>query len=605
MGEIQQHLFDDPSKLTIDPELGQPALWVRSLRLMASETEPIREIDFRLGLNVIATRPGDPDDPSQVGHNVGKTLLTRFLRHCLGEDRYADSALMTKIGSHAGWADGFAEAVVCVSGTDWRVRRPFVDGETAVWRGKRKATWAKYQQEIVAASSPAEDQTWDDWLDLLAWLARDQHCRYRDRFEWRSDDRPINQARATYIVRSALELASPEERDLISRREQVSQTLSQLKEQRTALRSAIAPQRDLLARVLAPSGQSELSGLAREVMDERLRELDDREQGADEEAGVVEAKELLRETGEELDAIATAIFGHIKGRSRAEGKIDIHQQKPTVDRSTCPLRSEDCPDHHTETSAPTDAADDAIEKQRKILKMHVDSLAELEEKRTRTVAQQTARRARLRDCEATAARIRGEVAVERAKIEAVRSAADEIDGEEQSLATLDQSIVETETQQRTLRDEQRAMRETLTLQKERMDGHFAAVLSHLFGASFGYRIGGTIDTLRLLSAAELPGGEAISTASQVLAFDLAALRASLAGVGHLPRLHILDSPREADMDAALYRRLFSLLMAFEQACGDEPAFQVFVTTTTPPPAECPIVLKLAGEDSGRLLRVWL
>ena len=186
MGEIQQHLFDDPSELTVDPKLGQPALWVRSLRLMASESESIREIDFRLGLNVIATRPGDPDDPSQVGHNVGKTLLTRFLRHCLGEDRYADVGLAKKIASRREWAGGFVEAVVRVSGKDWRVRRPFAGGEPSVWNGKRKESWAAYQKAIVAAASPTESRTWEDWLDLLAWLARNQHCRYRDRFEWRS-----------------------------------------------------------------------------------------------------------------------------------------------------------------------------------------------------------------------------------------------------------------------------------------------------------------------------------------------------------------------------------------------------------------------------------
>ncbi len=49
---------------------------------------------------------------------------------------------------------------------------------------------------------------------------------------------------------------------------------------------------------------------------------------------------------------------------------------------------------------------------------------------------------------------------------------------------------------------------------------------------------------------------------------------------------IHDGPREADLDAGLYRNLFSAARALEIAFGDrEPTFQYIVTTTEPPPVE--------------------
>ncbi|MGY8690440.1 MAG: hypothetical protein ACKVHP_22225, partial [Verrucomicrobiales bacterium] len=42
-----------------------------------------------------------------------------------------------------------------------------------------------------------------------------------------------------------------------------------------------------------------------------------------------------------------------------------------------------------------------------------------------------------------------------------------------------------------------------------------------------------------------------------LGFDLTVFLASIKGQGHHPRFLIHDSPREADMDANLYRRLFT------------------------------------------------
>ena len=93
-----------------------------------------------------------------------------------------------------------------------------------------------------------------------------------------------------------------------------------------------------------------------------------------------------------------------------------------------------------------------------------------------------------------------------------------------------------------------------------------------------------------------------------LIFDLAALALGMTNTAaHHPRLLIHDSPREADLAAAIYVSLFGAARELEEASGDLPAFQYIVTTTEPPPESLnrkPWVLDPvldASNEKGRLL----
>jgi hypothetical protein len=73
---------------------------------------------------------------------------------------------------------------------------------------------------------------------------------------------------------------------------------------------------------------------------------------------------------------------------------------------------------------------------------------------------------------------------------------------------------------------------------------------------------------------------------KILAFDIAALRASIEGLGGHPRFLVHDSPREADMAAGLYHWIFRLARNLEvEPPSEANSFQYILTTTEPPPDE--------------------
>ena len=109
------------------------------------------------------------------------------------------------------------------------------------------------------------------------------------------------------------------------------------------------------------------------------------------------------------------------------------------------------------------------------------------------------------------------------------------------------------------------------------------------------------------SADLTPNGTAMAVMSRVISFELACVLASACGFGHHPRLIMHDSPREGEMESALFGKLFEVLQWIEKESEGLP-FQYIITTTDPPPeytAKHPKVVEvLHGRNSeGRLLKV--
>ncbi|OAL61352.1 chromosome segregation protein SMC [Halomonas sp. ALS9] len=89
---------------------------------------------------------------------------------------------------------------------------------------------------------------------------------------------------------------------------------------------------------------------------------------------------------------------------------------------------------------------------------------------------------------------------------------------------------------------------------------------------------------------------------KVVAFDLAVMCLSMENKTNIPAFLVHDSPREADLGLSLYHRLFDLVFQLEQV---GPAFQYIITTTTRPPDNMAmdpwLVLTLSGYPAGKRL----
>lgn len=82
-------------------------------------------------------------------------------------------------------------------------------------------------------------------------------------------------------------------------------------------------------------------------------------------------------------------------------------------------------------------------------------------------------------------------------------------------------------------------------------------------------------------------GAGLGTLAAVIGFDLACLAAATVGIGFHPGFVIHAGPHNADIEEALYARVFEHVRRLEALSGPGPAgFQYIVTTTTPPPSAC-------------------
>ena len=124
---MNQLLFDIHDELQLVPssERPDPVIWIERMVIVESLKENpniIREILFRRGLNIIRTEKRLPTDKSSIGHDVGKTLLTRFIRYLLGETFYGNKDIRQAL--YFPLKDAYVIGRVLINGVSWIVARP-------------------------------------------------------------------------------------------------------------------------------------------------------------------------------------------------------------------------------------------------------------------------------------------------------------------------------------------------------------------------------------------------------------------------------------------------------------------------------------------------
>ncbi len=201
---MQPDLFSDRA-LNLKPAPGraEPRLWVRRLIIWREPGNEVRNVELKPGFNVIWS-PDDGSRRGQIGHGGGKTTFCRLLRYCLGEDSFGPEAQRRALLD--AMPMGRVGAEVRLNGETWLIRRSFHPfKEDYALRGPSFAEVGDFPAEPTgmqpfrdAATQafladalpliPASIGSDGAWQALLAWMTRDQECRFGHLLDWRSPD---------------------------------------------------------------------------------------------------------------------------------------------------------------------------------------------------------------------------------------------------------------------------------------------------------------------------------------------------------------------------------------------------------------------------------
>ena len=567
----------------------QPRLWIRRLVIWERPGEVLREVTLRRGLNIIwSPDPGAaaavPGSDGESGHGAGKSLLCRLLRYCLGEETFGPDVLRARVASQL--EHGHVGAELCIAGRDWAVVRSL--GRQRRHLAREGAT----AEELLAAADasaglepmlaaircevlpPDLDEVLPGghalraWLYALAWLSRDQECRYARLLDWRS-------ARAD--SRSpALRLSRQDASDVL----------------RTLVGAMSASEARLRARRAAL--EEEKQGASRRAR--RLELLIDAIQ--------VRIRDRIPETLARAGGEAGSPPGEGDGKIMLEsgpiGLAALRKQAEAALHQAGELDDDGGLQDPSATPQPQDATRDAT---RDAVCPLCGGPASQEALGQSEALAQAGGPARPGPGPGARARERRERWFRaRRLLEQV----DELDELTRTLAEARETVARMDEALGAVQERQEAHRR----QHARVVARLSALYDGVVKGIAGHRARARLDlTGRGIAARVELGGDRETVAMdslKTLAFDIAALLLSLEGHGPTPAFLIHDSPREADLGLSLYHRLFRFVAAQEPA-GDEPPFQYIITTTTEPPEELRespyLVARLGGADAReRLLR---
>lgn len=620
-----------PLTVTLPPGGELPALWVRRLTLWKEPGEVVRDIELRPGLNFIwSPDPADMGgraESGELGHGAGKTLFCRLLRYCLGEDRFAPDAQRLSIG--AVFLNGWVSAEVMLSGTPWAVLRPLgvgrghfavagVSPEQLFDRvteptGMAPLLDAIEQQVLtarVAGLMPVDHQH-DAWRVALAWLTRDQECRFDHVLDWRaaesdsdSPTRSMSRSRLQDAMRVLIAAISPEEIEL------QAAANTQAEAHKAKLAEVGRWQwacGQLHAEVLRAVGLSVTSvpdgRLGLEVLRQAARQKLALAAKVDPSVDVSNLGDLRQRARDAAQEVAELD----KQRAVLNSSLPLHESLLRQLRAELPGASAQIRDAEVPACPVCEVPIDRVLAQGCQLSRELPDLAALRERHDALKRQVEAKQEEINAVEQQAAALDQKLPLARAGRDALRQALtqaeklsdnrstawrhgkknlDDIERLERDWATWEQAQTQAAQLQAQIdakRDSLSAFRDQQAAVFARLSTYFDAVIRAVVGPTASGRVGLDGNGLKLVVQW---GGERSTAAIEslkVIAFDLAVMCMSMEGATRLPAFLLHDSPREADLGLSVYHQLFDVVRKLEGVSSS--AFQYIVTTTTPPPPE--------------------
>jgi len=621
--------------LKIDPksDRAQPQLWVRRLAIWSKPGELLRQVTLRRGLNIVWSP--DPAEQTRelgratgLGHGSGKTLFCRLLRYCLGESTFAPDDERHRIV--LAFPEGIVGAEVLVDGRCWAILRPIGMGRKhfaipdadldTIANGGVEATGIDPFLEVIESNilSPdvvslvPGDRPLHAWLVALAWLTRDQECRFHHVLDWRAEEsnsgsprRALSRSSTLDALRALIGAIVRDEYDVRATIERIELEQGQIREEsnrqewganqiRSRLVAALGLREDNL-----PGGRMDVEVLRKAATAAlvQLKTVDSASDVTDIDALRKEA-DAAQERVDELERNLAAVQARIPEIQRQVSMIAaelprLHNSAQMAGSPVCPIcevpidraLAEGCKLSHKLPDAQVIRA-----RWEKTKQSHVDESARLTQERdvqarlTRDLAPASELAGRLRD------HLRAAEALRNSRSDAwhaKRSLIDDVNRLDDALAARDHAQSTTNE----LADLIKRRREEIGVFRTAQAAVFQRV-SHVFDAITRELVGpGSKGSVLLdgkgLGLSVQMGGERSTAAIdslKVLSFDLSVLCMSIEGATRLPAFLVHDSPREADLGLSVYHRLFRLAVELE-SCGREPMFQYILTTTTRPPED--------------------
>jgi hypothetical protein len=603
------------------------------------EENVIRHIELHPGLNILWAKPRPQTEKPRLGeqgvfgHASGKTTFCRLLRHVLGEKHFGSADLQARVRKafRGGWVVG----EVRLNQESWLVCRPFTlgvhpfvvhnaeisqlfdDGLKRERLDVYEAALNKVIMERLPVATFATAPEPIEWPHLIQWLARDQECRFADLTDFRhksseseSPDMDVEDRhflfRAVGGLIDTVEQAELERnKELVAKkqsaekrapllRHQAGVTFKRLREELADDYAAVEDELFLAAVQKAFEDQEVDLNRAINLLKEPTSLTNARNAATTAAARVENKASEIKELQEAVEGLELEL--QVALGNKPQSVVDEFWQRKSGGSKLCmePLvraKAHNCPLAAGKV-IPGDQGQAAVkvenkaEDKEKIIITQKKQLAAMEKEKTLLVEAAEKAQTILTTAQTSFNGERDKLIEQRLKVKAVIRRAKEAKHDGEEATTLEKSVVELDKQIRQSRVLQAEAREK---QKKALSD-FSDTFDRVAKAILGLEVSGSIQfDGRQVETKMSERGDLTSAAIEtlkILIFDLAALISSVEGRGFHPRFLIHDGPREADMAADLYQKLFLLAHELELAFGSRtPGFQYIVTTTEPPPVD--------------------
>lgn len=627
-----QHELFSRSHLNLVLENGRngPRLWVRRLVIWKKSDEIVRDIGLKPGLNIIWSP--DPEqfaensDDQPIGHGSGKTTFCRLLRYCLGEDSFAPEGQRNAIWTH--FAEGMVGAEIMLDGKVWVSVRSL---------GNRKKDIVIENGEFAAAINPDTEATGmaplknaitnlivrdaaklmpssvgesEAWEAALAWLTRDQECRFGKFLDWRSAD---SRSRSPVLGRSADDMLAivrslikaltadelstkdkerEEERNLTTSQAQLSRLEWQCERTRSELSEFFGADQtagsDLDAAGIKEAAHNHYAKILKLPAGSNITDLEDARKKRDEErqnlhkleAELSDATTRIEEKTRTLRMLRSSgleAFTRLNNEGKPVCQICM-VPIDTVLAGGCNIKVANAACDLDEVRKRFEGIEQDIKDDDRIVK-------DLEAKKPILNQNIALSKQRFTPLENAVLKLEADLLTHSKNLRNASRLVDNADRYEKLIlekSKTQKQVDAATTKLKTIRDTLGEHRNNVAQVIGNLSSRFDSILKELIVGAVKGEI--KLDGNGLSLKVEL-GGERSTAAIEslkVVAFDLAVLTLSIEGKTYLPSFLLHDSPREADLGASIYNRMFHLPHQLEQL-KESPMFQYIITSTTAPP----------------------